>query len=191
MNPVPLVLLSFGSSAAPGFQAVRAVGCGVECLPLVAPAPHLTVIPIAPQHATANWSASMYAYWQPMQGTAAFVALTCRCCALSLQRAAAFVTTARAADVLWRCRSVGGRRTGWPATGREAARPKEHGEYGSGYNTVQLQCARLHGFPLPFMLSGAVSKGVSHGWRPVSSVPGAGASNHRQCLQSRLQSRAQ
>jgi len=36
---------------------------------------------------------------------------------------------------------------GSPATGREAARPAEHGEYSSGDDTVQLQLARLHGSP--------------------------------------------
>ncbi len=103
------------------------------------------------QRATAYWTTSAQTRRQPLQRTTGFVALMCRRKALALQRATGFVTSAWAADVEWRHRtnvSTNGRhRTDGPSTGREAARPYEHSEYGSGYDAVQLQPARTHGIP--------------------------------------------
>src|SRR5258706_6129067 len=71
---------------------------------------------------------------------------------------------------------------GSPATGCEAARPAEHGEYGSGDDTVQLQLARLHGSPRLSCCLGCLLSGVQQGF-----IPGFESSDREgdECLSGR------
>ena len=71
---------------------------------------------------------------------------------------------------------------GSPATGREAARPAEHGEYGSDDDTVQLQLARLHGSPRLSCCLGCLLNDVQEGF-----IPGFESSDREgdECLSGR------